>query len=167
MVSHSRVSWRVLTSEVHRQVSKTSNWKPQQQKYEMGELEFHQKAAPSALTPAEGNFNTCWARSSAEFKPLVPAHVSGTHKPMQLLHSWELRGSRNSRPLCVSVQLKMPVVGSLLVGNGPHLNVGQENLLLREFSAKNRKVRLKVNSEVPWKKRTKEVPMVRDSSTAE
>lgn len=70
-------------------------------------------------------------------------------------------------PLCVSVQLKMPVVGSLLVGNGPHLNVGQKNLLPREFSAKNRKVRLKVNSEVPWKKRTKEVPMVRDSSNAE
>lgn len=109
----------------------------------------------------------CWARSSAEFKPLIPAPVSGTHKLTQLLHSWELRGSRSSRPLCVSVQLKMPVVGSLLVGNGPYCNVGQKNLFLREFSAKNRKVRLKVNSEVPWKNRTKEVPMVRDSSNAE
>lgn len=86
---------------------------------------------------------------------------------MQLLHSWELRGSRNSQPLCVLVQLKMPVVESLIVGNGPHRKVGQKNLLLREFSAKNRKVRLKVSSEVPWKNRTKEVPMVRDSSNAE
>lgn len=86
---------------------------------------------------------------------------------MQLLHSWELRGSRNSQPLRASVQLKMPVVGSLLEGNGPHHNVAQKNLSLREFSAKNRKVRLKVNSEVPWKNRTKEVPMVRDSSNAE
>lgn len=53
------------------------------------------------------------------------------------------------------------------MGNGPHRKVGQKNLLLREFSAKNRKVRLKVSSEVPWKNRTKEVPMVRDSSNAE
>lgn len=53
------------------------------------------------------------------------------------------------------------------MGNGPHHNVGQKNLFLREFSAKNRKVRLKVNSEVPWKNQTKEVPMVRDSSNAE
>lgn len=39
------VSPTVLTSEVHRQVNKMSNRKPQQQQYEMGELEFHQKAA--------------------------------------------------------------------------------------------------------------------------
>lgn len=52
------------------------------------------------------------------------------------------------------------------MGNSPHRNVIQKNLFLREFSAKNRKVRLKVNAEVPWKNRTKEVPMASDSSNA-
>ena len=60
----------------------------------------------------------------------------------------------------------MHLVGSLPVGNSPHHNVIQKNLFLREFPAKNRKVRLKVDTEVPWKNRTKEVPMASDSSHA-
>jgi len=52
------------------------------------------------------------------------------------------------------------------VGNSPHCNVIQKNLFLREFSAKNRKVRLKVNTEVPWKNRAEEVPMASDNSNA-
>lgn len=63
-------------------------------------------------------------------------------------------------------QVKMHLVGSLQVGNSPHRNVIQKNLFLREFSAKNRKVRLKVTTEVPWKNRTKEVPMASNSSNA-
>lgn len=42
----------------------------------------------------------------------------------------------------------------------------EKNLFLREFPAKNRKVRLKGNTEVPWKNCTKEVPMASDSSNA-
>lgn len=39
---------------------------------------------------------------------------------------------------------KQHLVGSLQAGNGPQRNAIQKNLFLREFPAKNRKVRLKV-----------------------
>lgn len=58
------------------------------------------------------------------------------------------------------------MVGSLQAGNGPQRNAIQKNLFLREFPAKNRKVRLKVTTEVPGKNRTKEIPMANDSSHA-
>lgn len=62
--------------------------------------------------------------------------------------------------------MKKYSVGSSQAGNSPHPNVIQKNLFLWEFPAKNRKARLKVKIEVPWKNHTKEVPMARDSSSA-